>query len=42
MEDFGTSFERRFRDTITISDIQVRFMPGKNTVDAMFAVRQLV
>jgi len=30
------------RGTITISDIQMGFMPGKSTVDAIFAVRQLV
>jgi len=35
-------FERRIRGAITISDIQMGFMPGKSTVDAIFAVRQLV
>jgi len=35
-------FERRIRGTITISDIQMKFMPGKSTVDAIFAVRQLL
>jgi len=34
-------FERRIRGAVTISDIQKGFMPGKNMVDAMFAVRQL-
>jgi len=28
-------FEKRIRDAITISDIQMRFMPGKSTVDAI-------
>jgi len=35
-------FERRIRGAITISDIQMGFMPGKNLVDAIFAVKQLV
>jgi len=35
-------FERRIRGIITISNIQMGFMPGKSTVDAIFAVRQLV
>jgi len=35
-------FERRIRGAITISDIQMGFMPGKSTVDSIFAVRQLV
>jgi len=35
--------ERRIRGSITISDIQVGFMPEKSTVDAILsAVRQLV
>jgi len=28
-------FERRIRGTITLSDIQMGFMPGKSTVDAI-------
>jgi len=35
-------FVRRIRGAITISDIQMGFMPEKSTVDAIFAVRQLV
>jgi len=36
-------FERRIRGAIIIiSNIQMGFMPGKSTVDAIFAVRQLV
>jgi len=35
-------FERRIRGAITIRDIQMGFMPGKSTVDAIFDVRQLV
>jgi len=30
-------FEKRIQCTITISDIQMGFMPGKSTVDAIFA-----
>ena len=33
-------FEKRIRNTITLSDIQMGFMPGKSTVDAIFAVSQ--
>jgi len=38
---FERVFERRIRGSITISDIQMGLMPGKSTVDAIFAVRQL-
>jgi len=34
--------KEEFETLITISDIQMEFMPGKRTVDATFAVRQLV
>jgi len=36
------NFKRRIRSAITISDIQMGFTPGKSTVDAIFAMRQLV
>jgi len=35
-------FRRKIRGTITISDIQMGFIPGKSTVDTIFAVRHLV
>jgi len=35
-------FERRIQGATTISNIQMRFMSGKSTVDAIFAVRRLV
>jgi len=42
MKILERAFKRRIRVTITISNIHMRFMPGKSTVDAIFAVRQLV
>jgi len=35
-------FERIIQGAITISDIQMGFMPGKSTVYVIFAVKQLV
>ena len=34
--------EKRLRDEVTISDEQFGFMPGRNTTDAIFALRQLM
>jgi len=36
---FWRVFERRIGGAITISDIQMGFMPEKSTVDAIFTVR---
>ena len=35
-------FEERIREQVEISEIQMGYMPGKGTVDAIFAVRQLI
>ena len=34
--------ETRLRDRVEISKQQYRFMPGKRTTDAMFALRMLM
>ena len=34
--------EARLRDRVKISKQQYRFMPGKETIDVMFALRMLV
>ena len=34
--------EKRLREEVTISDEQFRFMPGRSTTDAIFALRQLI
>ena len=35
-------FEERIRERVEINEIQMGFMPGKGTIDAIFAVRQLM
>jgi len=35
-------FEKRLRKVVTIDEMQMGFMPGKGTVDAIFSVRQLM
>ena len=35
-------FEERIRQIVEINEIQMGFMPGKGTIDAIFAVRQII
>ena len=35
-------FEERIHENVDIDEIQMDFMPGKDTIDALFAVRQLL
>ena len=34
-------FERRIREKVKIDAMQLGFMPGKGTIDAIFTVRQM-
>ena len=35
-------FEQKIQKTVEISEIQMGYMTGRDTIDAIFAVRQLI
>ena len=35
-------FERRLRNVVDIDEMQLGFMPGRGTIDGIFAIRQLM